>query len=247
MIDYRQISSETLKNLGLEKGTDVVKLSIVLTELSLLLKLSGAFTYPMPEIKEKENDKEKVLIKANLEIVTIINFLTVGKLVEAWKMVDSERFNTDYLESISEDGREHFEILKNYFSGKKKALKSIRNEIAFHYHRDFQSHFYDDVNGIRFPDINMSSNFRMNGTTIFSDIYMFMATGDFKREQDLEWIKLHDEIKEFAPRLMQLMYDLIKHIVGDELSEVKIVEIPDLESGDTILTNYFWELPFMRG
>lgn len=73
-----------------------------------------------------------------------------------------------------------------------------------------------------------------------------MATGDFKREKDLEWLKLHDEIEQFLPRLIRLMYELIEHIVGDELSDIEIVEMPDLGTEETILTNFFWELPFMQ-
>ncbi len=260
------IKGETLKKLGLEKGTDIVKLSIALTDLSTFSKLNTSFAHETSMMKEKFKDNPDtfdVLAVSNFSTMTTLQFILVGKTIEAWALISEHekkknshptdgRIHRSYFEKLDEEGQELFEKLKKYFGGTAegsnlKKLKRIRNKIAFHYDKDFDLFFTDNENKPDFPEVRLYSNWECGGTGFLSDIYHGIVAGGFKmKEGDFDWLKLFEEFKQYLASLEIIIYKYIFTILDDSIIYNKEMDIPNLKTGDTILNNHFWELPLME-
>lgn len=250
------ITSEILKKLGLDKGTDIVKLSIALTDLSTFSKLNTALAYETSFFKEKfsENpDTFDVLTVSNFSTMTTLQFILVGKTIEAWGLIRTDkRIHRNHFKKLDKESQERFEKLKGYFGGIEvgsnlEKLKRIRNKIGFHYDKEFDLFFTDNEKKPNFPEVRLYSNWERGGTGFLSDVYHGMVTGGFKmKEEDFDWLKLFEEFKQYLADLEILIYKYILTIIDDLKIYEKEIDIPDLKTGDTFLNNHFWELPFMQ-
>jgi hypothetical protein len=255
-INRLQITSELLKELDVEKGTDIIKLSIALTELSTFSKFNSGLAHETKLLKDKfpENqDTYDILAVSNFATMTTIQFMIVGKTIEAWNLIRTDkRIHKNYFQKLDQEGQVIFGKLKKYFGGKEQdsnldKLKKIRDKIGFHYDKDFDLFFTDNEGKPDFPEVRLYSNWERGGTAFISDAYFGMVTGGFKmKKEDFDWLKLFEEFKQYLAELEILIYKYIMTILGESIIYEKDIDIPDLKTGDTFLNNHFWELAFMQ-
>jgi hypothetical protein len=255
-INRLQITSELLKELGVEKGTDIIKLSIALTELSTFSKFNFGLAHETKLLKDKFSDNQDaydILAVSNFTTMTTIQFMIVGKTIEAWNLIRTdERIHKNYFQKLDKEGQQIFGKLKEYFWDKEQdsnlnKLKKIRDKIGFHYDRNFDLFFTDDNDKPDFPEVRLYSNWETGGTTFLSDAYFGMVAGGIKmKEEDFDWLKLFKEFEQYLANLEILINKYILTILGDSIIYEKEMDIPDLKTGDTILNNHFWELPFLQ-
>ena len=136
-----RIPKKALQSLPDREQVLVLQFGHVCNELSFLNKLLTVVSDT-----ESQGLKKKAMAAQSMIVVR----LYIGKVFEAWKMIERDYFASQLCRSIDArlgpEGQKALEALKQYF-GKSNLLSTVRNQFSFHY---WSEHLPDAMNA--FPD-----------------------------------------------------------------------------------------------
>jgi hypothetical protein len=206
----------------------------------------------MKWLKWSVNDptNNPVLKNINLSLSFMLDRLLAGKLYESWQLIDRAYIQTGLKTSLgaslSDNARNAFGELENYFSKPKNLINQLRNRFAFHYDpRKVQDQIaaIDETDKLEIYATEKQANlfYLVSEVIVGSAMLETVKRGDYKLAvekltQEIMSLSLH--VMNFADGCLVVMRERYLGTNMDELA-AQCVEIPDPPHRDEILLPYF--------
>jgi hypothetical protein len=191
-----------------------------------------------------------VVINVNVSLSLIIERLIAGKLCEGWELLRKAYIDTNIKLSIegklSDETREAFRKLDEYFSRRKNIIDRIRNRFAFHYDPQKikeQLSSIEETDKLEVYVAEKSSNmfYLMSETIANSAMLNTVQSGDYEAAAK----RLAKEIVDVSLQFITFCDGCLKYMretyLGNSQEELDIerVEIPDPPSHNEIQLSFF--------
>jgi hypothetical protein len=191
-----------------------------------------------------------VLKNVNLSLSFMLDRLLAGKLYESWQLIDRAYIQTGLKTSLgaslSDEARNAFGELENYFSKPKNLINQLRNRFAFHYDpRKVQDQIaaIDETDTLEIYATEKQANlfYLVSEVIVGSAMLETVKRGDYKlaiEKLTKEIMSLSLHVMNFADGCLVVMRERYLGTNIDELA-AQCVEIPDPPHRDEILLPYF--------
>lgn len=238
-----KITKSQLQSLPEAERILVLQFGHVCNELSFLNKL----LLMVSDTKTKGLEKKAMATQA-----MIVARLYIGKVFEAWRMIQRDYFGSQLSKTLDteldEEGKKSLKALKSYF-GKNNLLSCIRNDFSFHYwaeHLPKAMDAFDDSREFQLILGGAYANTLHNFSEEFVTVAMLQASGESEAQAAMD--RVIGDLVSIGGKMIDFLGHGLAAVFQNRLGkswedfEYTVHKIEPKESIETFKVPFFFQL-----